>query len=797
MTLASPTPATNPWLMLSHDDLQRCCNRGGMLVRRTHAGATFGVYYGGASLWAVAEWADGVRVGFCLVNSLGAGTELVDQRLDDQVCVRLKGRSGLYETRVDFPSASRPVFHWRSTVRPFEHLAVPFWPRDIVPMDDRTRASQTRGIIHTTQRGPQGNFIYASVTEPRAGSFLYVQNLGALSEYFEQTRQSAADTIGGAWPEIGFALPPAPIEHPLQGERDYVLSDAYVLTSDEVPSGEVASARLFLDLYAQAYLAMDKPPALYRNWPRRVWETLQDLTHSPKCTVEIDNHRYVRAYVGSNDRPPESMVQLSVLVPLIEYAESRDEHIPLIGMLQRSLPTFMSPTLPTMVRWLPSQSHLLQGQEEHMKPELMDSWYLWHTLMNLSRLAKRGDAEAKRLFLRSIEHGIAVARRFDYRWPVFYDTNTLDVIKAETEPGRGGEHDVGALYAHVMIQAFELTDDRKYIDEAVHAALQLEGLGFDLAYQYNNVSFGAGALFRLWKETGDERFRGLSDVCWANAIANLWLWEGKYGHARHYSTFMGLPPLRNAKYLALYEELEVLAAIHEYLRVAGEEVPAALRVLLPEYGRYLIDRAWYHYPSEVPKDLLDEKPQSGELLRYISIPMEDMYEGWQKPGKVGQEVYGAAAPFIIATRHCHMVPGEPFQLHCSYPVEDLKFNRSARSGHATFRTLGDRRCRHHVRVVPATADPLPQVQLLVRDGREWRARTGVLADAGYLEWELAGDAVVRIDWKHSPIPEQLNGTPPGVGGEKVSPNRKLSGRAGSNGHHRSSKSDRRPKSARR
>jgi hypothetical protein len=41
--------------------------------------------------------------------------------------------------------------------------------------------------------------------------------------------------------------------------------------------------------------------------------------------------------------------------------------------------------------------------------------------------------------LDSIDYGIQVARHFNYHWPVFYDTYTLEVIKAETRPGAGGE----------------------------------------------------------------------------------------------------------------------------------------------------------------------------------------------------------------------------------------------------------------------------------------------------------------------------------------------------------------------
>jgi hypothetical protein len=316
-----------------------------------------------------------------------------------------------------------------------------------------------------------------------------------------------------------------------------------------------------------------------------------------------------------------------------------------------------------------------------------------------------------------------------------------------------------------MLQAHELTGEQEYLDEATRAARPLKGLGFKLAYQFNNVSFGAGAMYRLWKITGDEMFRGLSDVCWANLIGNLWLWDADYGHGKHYSTFMGLPPLTNAKYIALYEELEVLAAIHEYFRVAGDDVSVPLRVLLPEYCKYVVDRAWYHYPSELPVDLPAEKQQSGEILRYLSVPLEDIYDGWEKPGQVGQEVYGAAAPFIIATRHCHAVPGEKFRIHVSFPVKDLQM--SARQNRATFRLTGDARCRSHVRVVADSPDPLPRLRLLLRSGDGWREHEGVLADLGHMEWEVAGDAEIRVEWLHQRDRSHLNGHTREMTGKKI------------------------------
>ena len=78
----------------------------------------------------------------------------------------------------------------------------------------------------------------------------------------------------------------------------------------------------------------------------------------------------------------------------------------------------------------------------------MDSWYLHHPLMTLSRLAILGDKDAEKLLLDSVEYAITVAHHFDYQWPVFYKMDTLEVLKKETVPGMGGEKDVAGSYLY-------------------------------------------------------------------------------------------------------------------------------------------------------------------------------------------------------------------------------------------------------------------------------------------------------------------------------------------------------------
>ena len=141
---------------------------------------------------------------------------------------------------------------------------------------------------------------------------------------------------------------------------------------------------------------------------------------------------------------------------------------------------------------------------------------------------------------------------------MFYQLKTLKVLKAEFAPGKGGEHDVPGLYAHVMLQAYELSHEKHYLAEAEKAASRLKGSGLHLLYQTNNTLLSGVVLARLWRMTGKKKYRDLSIVCVANMIARVWMWECDYGFAKHYTNFMGASPLHECEYVAAYEEAEAI-----------------------------------------------------------------------------------------------------------------------------------------------------------------------------------------------------------------------------------------------
>src|SRR3546814_19112600 len=122
-------------------------------------------------------------------------------------------------------------------------------------------------------------------------------------------------------------------------------------------------------------------------------------------------------------------------------------------------------------------------------------------LLNLGKLALACNARAKRLFLKSIDYGIRAAHHFDYKWPVQYDVTDFSVITEAADADGRGQTDVGGVYAWVMLQAFELTDDKRFLDEARAAIDAAIGLGFAINYQANLTAWGAAACMRLRRIT--------------------------------------------------------------------------------------------------------------------------------------------------------------------------------------------------------------------------------------------------------------------------------------------------------
>jgi len=729
--------SVTPWTAVAQADIQNS----EPVFETTLNAYTLHLYNTGDSIWLTAKWPEAGRIAFRLAFGMNSSFgQLEVSEADNIILINAATRLGNYRISLSFPEGPQTIFHYTTTLQLAFPMLIPFWPRDIVPLTTEGRVENTAGIIHTHQVGTRSGQVFFSMTKPQNGSVFYFQNLSAMSPYCEAAETSLAETVGGQWPEIGFQFP-VNAEKPLPSDTEFVISDAFVVLSDSIPKKDCDIASQLLDHLAAIYLLIPKPESQYRDWPAIAENVLTDLHRNKGCWTQVNGTPFLNAYVGDYKTPAEIMVQLAVLLPLHEYLEWKGKKHPLFDDIDDGLDDFYDNSIKSIVRWHPSMEDQLDKSEEQKREMVMDSWYLHHPLLNLSRLAVRGGKMEKKLFLDSIDYAIKVAHHFNYEWPVFYKMTTLEVLKAETKPGNGGEKDVPGSYAHIMLKAWNLTGEKRFLNEAVKAVKSLDGLGLDIFYQANNTAFSAGALLELYKETHETRYLELSYCCLAGIFKNVQLWDCNYGHMKNFPNFFSVFPLNDAPYTAAYEELEVYTALHNYLELAeGIEILPSLKILIPEFLKYTVGRLAMYYPPLLPQEMISEKVRTGEVQKDLWVPLEDIHDGWEPSGSVGQEVYGAGIPFGIVPRQYILLDDRKGMVFIDYPITGLRVGKNS----ITFHTTGN--CRLQAKMILLGFPKNKRSKIIVR----------VKEKSAYADLQGSGDAgnefivpcgsLVKVQW---------------------------------------------------
>ncbi len=580
------------------------------------------------------------------------------------VALRTVPWSGPYESRVitqDAASISLAITtasgDWRvdvdtsggalrvtTTVTPREDLLLAFWPRDLYVLDQTDNPCGTQGWVEAAQRGVNTGLCYACMDTPAFGSFLYMQNLSRLNPFFAATQTRPDGVVGGEWPELGYQPPTSPDSnsppvHPLSKGDDVVISDALMTFRDACGRDEVESAEHFIAMLAQLYPCLDKPDPKDHDWAGRARRTIDDLETAVDAVQSHYGYTYLRPYLGAET--PDSMVQLTVLAALRRWQRETGEGRAVADRLEAGIHRFYDHDLKTFRRYLDDAA----GDKDIHS---VDSWYLYHPLKNLARLASWGDAGASSLLFASLDAAIKAAQTFDYVWPILFDMRDLSVIQLGRDPEGPGQTDVGGLYAYVMMQAFELTGEARYVDEAGAAMAAMAGMRFNTTYQTNLTAWGAVAALKLWRRTGDDAFRRRSHVFIANLLHNVELWDSKIKHAAAYTNFFGLTCLHNGPYMAAFEAYETFCAMGEYLAIGGDDLDADVRRMIEAYRTYARDVCWYFYPDTLPEEAIAAEVKNGRIERGLSFPLEDLYGDGQPAGQIGQEIYGCGAAIAFA-----------------------------------------------------------------------------------------------------------------------------------------------------
>jgi hypothetical protein len=597
------------------------------------------------------------------------------------------------------------------TVRftPEVDMVIPFMPRDLYPLDANHTPFEATGTVEAAQRGLNSGVLFFHIDRPRFGSVLYMQDLTSMNDYYAATDTKPDGAVGGEWPELGY-LPPAPPQsgtppvNPLSAGKEVVLSDAILVFRDMPAGNERQSAKAFLQMLGAAYCKLALPPTDFRDWPGRARKTLRNLEKSPKATVTHYGHRYIRPYTDAEY--PDSMVQMMVLSAVCDWGRFSGKPHELEPVLRKGMGRFYDKKLGTIRRYLPNV-----GNDKDA--DAVDSWYLYHPLMNLARLALEGDRYSRELFLASLDYAVRVAHHFKYIWPIQFCVDDLSVLVEARDDEGLGQTDVGGLYAYVMLQAHQLTGEEKYLDEAKAAIDAAKGMRFNLQYQANLTAWGAAACIRLWRLTRVESYLDQSYVYLASFLHNCEIWESEIGHAKHYRNFLGVTCLHDAPYMAIYECYDSFNAFERFTEDAGPDLDPAVRMLVAEYCKYALDRAWFYYPDALPTGALATDIRNGHIDPKLSFPLEDLYPDGQPAGQVGQEIYGAGAAMAFAARNFHDIDGAPFKLFCDHFTrahERIEPNR------ISIQLDGGENCKARLSILSRRGAKLPKTNVECIDG---------------------------------------------------------------------------------
>ena len=295
-----------------------------------------------------------------------------------------------------------------------------------------------------------------------------------------------------------------------------------------------------------------------------------------------------------------------------------------------------------------------------------------------------------------------------------------------------------------MLQAFELTGDKPYLDEARAAIDAALGLRFNVNYQANLTAWGAAACMRLWRITNRDVYLDQSYVYLGSFLHNCAIWESCIGHAVHYPNFLGVTCLQDAPYMAIYECFDSFAAFERYLDDSGPDLEPAARMLISEYCKYALTRAWYYYPDALPAEAIaeEQREHNGHIDRKLSFPLEDLYPDGQQAGQVGQEVYGAGAAFIFATRAFHRIEGASFMLYCNEFVRSIE-----RTGDRalTVTLAGGETCRADLSLVRLKRRRLPvKAALMTAGGDAIPPRDGA---ADRIDYRVPASGRLILTWE--------------------------------------------------
>ncbi|MHB1457783.1 MAG: hypothetical protein ACYC0V_12815 [Armatimonadota bacterium] len=465
--------------------------------------------------------------------------------------------------------------------------------------------------------------------------------------------------------------PPKPFEHAVESiskfgyDRPYslkipkgkklVLADTYLYLKPTVKTDNISVCKSYVNSLADIYRFIYKPPILDTDWAGTVVPRLvKDVMRKENTNRAEDGSLIPRAYVSFDYADNQVWTVAQLLQPLMEYTKRYPHQqgaIKLQKELEKSLPLFYDKQL----KWITSNPPPIQPDA------YFHSVYIFIPDIMVADLALAGNKDAVEMIQGCRDRLLLMGKRCGY---VFADVWLEDFSKQ-----RGlYQFDETGAYIYVMMALYALSGDKdmECLESAKAAAEKLTNRCLDLGYEICVTASGIVGCEKLFKATGDTRYRDIAYIPLANTLKDAWLWECDYGMGEKITTFWAFNVTPAAPTSAEFEASRTRLLLKNYQALAGGHISPELNALLGDSWRRGPTQSRFALPPFLVKAGASKymaaegksETNSGEIRYDQMIPLEDFYTGWgtdlewclanPKLGVVGQEIYGAGGPIWYA-----------------------------------------------------------------------------------------------------------------------------------------------------
>lgn len=281
-------------------------------------------------------------------------------------------------------------------------------------------------------------------------------------------------------------------------------------TGNVLPAGEIRLTyyllqRRFADLITEQTAVarwMEALMPLFREklaWPKcaTTWKEfaagmVRDVQQPDVALITVNGHRGLRAYVKATSelwhetgKNFELMTTADVLWPSLLYLKVHPDGAfqQVVNDLLGSLPLFYH-----------ADTRSISNDFIRSENEVADSWYPFeNSLIKYPVIgALAGSKQLVENFLGAYDTASRMAHRYDYLFPIYYRTETLE------QKGAGTNYAVGGLYAWGGMLAHRLTGEAKYREEARRAVDALTTVrAASLFHEPQELAYGALAAAEL------------------------------------------------------------------------------------------------------------------------------------------------------------------------------------------------------------------------------------------------------------------------------------------------------------